>query len=346
MNNTKKEIQQYLLSKEENFSKPVKRRKQQSKKRFPSHLEEFATYLEKSGYSEAGLLIRKRRVMMFFRELEKISNLKINCLEDCKGITETCLKKYETHLEYRYSLKEISARTVYGYISYVKLFLDYLYMRNIINFEYIIPRKFIVPPTRSNDFVDAKSIMTLFDSVLNRKSEIKYRNIAILLIILDTGCRPVEISSIKLNDLNLTEKTIIVYSFKSGQRKLTLTDGKIIPYLKMYLQIRKDFDSTSDYLFLNETGEGITSSSITNMIFKENLKAFGKGKVNAKALRHTYTTNAVENKNDLKEISAALGHKHLVSTMHYLHRSKQRLISNTLPYDPLIAALKEDNNAD
>ena len=80
------------------------------------------------------------------------------------------------------------------------------------------------------------------------------------------------------------------------------------------------------------------------MIWKFNKKAFGKAKINAKALRHTYATNALENLNDFEEVSKSMGHLHWISTEYYVHKSIKRLLANSLPFNPLLPLIEGDEN--
>ncbi|TXK72256.1 site-specific integrase [Paenibacillus sp. N3.4] len=102
-----------------------------------------------------------------------------------------------------------------------------------------------------------------------------------------------------------------------------------------YLEYRKNLPAMTDHLFLLETGEPMNTKAIGAQINMYNKKAFGEARFSAKSLRHTFITNALNDRNDIHQVDQTAGHKHLVSTLHYFYRSIETLLENTLPYNPV-----------
>lgn len=198
----------------------------------------------------------------------------------------------------------------------------------------------MVKPTRLNTYIDQKLILELIFGSIPAHPDSSFKSLAILLLLVDTGCRPVEASKLKVSDLNLTEKRIIFHSVKSDKRTLILSD-LVIKVFKRYIKERNNLTTDSSHLFLKNNGETTSSSYISTIISLLNKKVFGKHIVNARAIRHTYITNAIENNNEIIDVAATVGHKHWVSTLYYLHRSEKRLLSNTLKFDPLRKFMEE-----
>ncbi|WP_139193876.1 hypothetical protein [Anaerobacillus alkalidiazotrophicus] len=61
---------------------------------------------------------------------------------------------------------------------------------------------------------------------------------------------------------------------------------------------------------------------------------FGSALYPAKAFRHTYITNALQ-EYSFERVSKAIGHKEWRSTYYYYDKSNKRLLENTLHYNPL-----------
>lgn len=309
-------------------------------------IEEFAKYLKEKNYAESCLQLNKQRVTKFCKDLETISNFHLKVLEDCELIDKKALFDYEKFLLKRITSKEISEYSAYCYLKNIRLFIEFLFYKKIVPFKYSIPKSFIVKPPRSNSYIDVSNIDTLVNSIISSESDIKYRNIVVLIILLETGCRALELSNVKLSDLNLIERTMIFESVKSGKRKLVLSD-LAIKAIKKYLEYRKEINPNTQYFIVKQNGDPGDSKYISSILTLESKKAFGKPFVNPKSLRHTFVTNAFENNNDPTIISETIGHKHWVSTFYYLHRSKSRLLNNTLQYNPLSEIfLKEDTDTD
>lgn len=161
------------------------------------------------------------------------------------------------------------------------------------------------------------------------------RNLTIVMLIVETGCRPIEIANLDVDDLDPIESTIKLTSKKSGVRKLRL-HHTVMEVIKKYMNMRKWFEINDQALFLLNNGKRMNSESITYLFASLNKVAFGQVLFTAKSLRHTFATNALSNNNDFDQVSKTLGHKHWISTMHYFHRSIKRLLNSSLPYDPTL----------
>ncbi|MFT4416030.1 tyrosine-type recombinase/integrase [Fredinandcohnia humi] len=291
----------------------------------------FKEYLELSNYS--AVIDHVIRVQLFIKILNS-NGRKFQVLNDYKRFNQTDITEYENYLRMRINNGEITIPTSYVYLLSIKHFCNFLSYKNFTNIEYTIPKEFRGWSKRTNEYIDVDDIIKFILSVNANDSDIKLRNLSIILLILDTGCRPIEICNLNINDLKLSERTIIIRSKKSGQRKMSI-NPKLAKMLKSYLETREMYMPSCDSLFLRINGSRISRISITRLFTQESKKAFGRSYITAKALRHTYATNAIDNNdNRISEISASMGHKHLKSTIYYLNRNHKRLLKNTLQYNP------------
>jgi integrase/recombinase XerC len=346
MSNTIRKNETFPTNKEQGAKETIKTKKKRTIKSIqPEYIVTFGEHLLQRNYSISTIKPHLTRAKQFHNYYSKSNNIDIKSLEDFKALKRTDIVEYEDFLTYRVMKKEIKAETAYSCIKNIRLFLQFLLKEKIIDFTYSIPKKFIVSPTRLNIYIPKELLLELIICAESDNSNPKYRSLAILSILIATGCRPVEVSNLKLSDLNLTEKKITLYSVKSGKYTLLLNDF-VIKALKRYIKNRNLIETKSNHLFINIDGEPIPASYISIIIYGLNKKAFGTALVNARSIRHTYITNAIENNNEFKEISASVGHKHWESTLYYLHRSKKRLLLNTLDFNPIMNILEEDKYAD
>jgi site-specific recombinase XerD len=310
------------------------------KKTHPRIIDAYGEFLLQMNYSVSTINSHLPRAKEFINFYSEIYEIDVQLLDDFKVLTITEIIKYENYLLDRVNSKEIKDETAYSCIKNIRLFLEFLNYKKITSFNYKIPKKFIVNPKPLNAYIPSQLILELLQCAIADKSTPQYRSLAILSLIVDTGCRPVEVSNIKLHDLKLSERKITLHSEKSGKYTLLLDDF-VIKVLKKYISNRKKVTTKSNHLFIKLNGEPISTTHISSIIYGLNLKAFGTTLINARAIRHTHITNAIDNNNDFKEISAAVGHKHWVSTLHYLHRSEKRLLANTLNFNPIMDILEE-----
>jgi integrase/recombinase XerC len=310
-------------------------------------IDDFETFLLQLNYSETTVSVHKRRAKKICNIIQEISGILLSSLSDCENISCEMITKYEQYLNDQIKRNNLKPYSAYCDLKTVRLFLKFLYFNKVIAYKYKIPKEMISPVNRSNLYIDTTTIIQLAENIASRKKlVIKYRNLALFLLIVETGCRPVEVSSILITDVKFTEKTIRLNSVKSGTRTVKL-NNYVLGVLKEYFYLRNKLNSKCEYFFLKNNGSKTNSTYISSLLNLENKNAFGNVNINARGLRHTYITNAIDNNNDIVNISATIGHKHWASTMHYLHRDKKRLLKNTLPHSPIHESLikGDDQNA-
>jgi integrase/recombinase XerC len=313
----------------------IQKEKKHSGAEFPIYIEEFAEFLRQLRYSETTIESHKIKGRKLCKQLEEFGEVKFNSISDFEQITIDLIGKYEQYLKDMIKKGKYEPSSVHAFMKTVRLFLKFLLIKKVISIKYVIPKPFVASVNRANYYIETKTIIQLAESILTNKDEfVSSRNLALLLLFVETGCRPIEACSLLISDISFTEKTISLNSVKSGRRKIKL-DDYVLNIFKKYNKLRNHRNPKCDHFFLKNDGSEPNRKYLTNLLFVENKKAFGKNLVHARALRHTYVTNAIDNNNDFSEVSVTMGHKHWVSTMYYLHRDKNRLLKNTLPYNPI-----------
>lgn len=228
----------------------------------------------------------------------------------------------------------LEINSLYNYLIHIRKFVNYLNMMGVIDFKYVIPDRFYTKIKRRNSYVTTADRERLLDVIFSSNKKTQLRDLCIVLLLIVTGCRSSEICSLRIEDVHKTEHTINIYSKKSSSRTLDIPPY-IMEYLAHYIEKERKFDFPHHSLFLSTTGTVMSSNNIGNVVHTYNKLAFNEKKFSSVDLRHTFITDALDNKNDLDQVADAAGHKHWRSTMHYLHRSHQRLLDNTLPFSPL-----------
>lgn len=232
------------------------------------------------------------------------------------------IHQFEMHLTKEVNLEKIATSTAYSYLKAVRLFFCFLSEENQISFRYQIPKRLIQNGKRSNEYVSIQDVLLIIENIFEISKNI-LRDISIFLIILETGCRPIEIQNLNIDDIYFHEKLIVLKCKKSNQRTLTLTDTTL-SFIKQYLQIRENYlpQHNSKALFLTAFGTGtqIRSEHITHLFRKYNLKVFNEIRFTPKTLRHTFITNALNHNINIGQVKESVGHKHLISTHYYFYR--------------------------
>jgi integrase/recombinase XerD len=139
------------------------------------------------------------------------------------------------------------------------------------------------------------------------------------------GLRRIEALNLQLQDFDARRKLLEVRTAKTGKvRALPLSDRQttaILNYLKYERPAAKEGYETQ--LLLGRKGghaQALLGAQLKLWQDYTGLSAL----LGWHVLRHTIATQLVERGMPLEQVSRFLGHKHLVSTSHYLHYQKQQ----------------------
>ena len=235
--------------------------------------------------------------LSFFKNLER---------SDIKDIQRRDIAAYVEH-EQEKGLKVNSVRnhlhTVYAYLRYLVendvLPADILQKKIRIKLPEVLPKA--IPAE------DLKQILSVITGVRDR---------ALILLLLHTGMRIGELLGVKMADIVLSERKILLYL---GEKNL---HGRTVFYstaaeqaLKKWLATR---DTTSEYLFYGYAGKPLCYV-MAWIIMKDALQKAGlEGKgYSLHSLRHTFATNMLNAGLRLEVLQQLLGHLTIDITLRY-----------------------------
>lgn len=149
------------------------------------------------------------------------------------------------------------------------------------------------------------------------------RNKAIFELLYATGIRVSELSSIKLEDIDLVQRMLRVKG-KGGKERIVPFGKKAQEAIKEYLK-EIPFENVVN-LFLNKNGTRLSSRSIHRIVIKYTIKILNCKDISPHSFRHTFATHLLEKGADLRFIQELLGHSSLSTTQIYTHIEIQKLI--------------------
>lgn len=158
-----------------------------------------------------------------------------------------------------------------------------------------------------------------------------------------TGLRVGELVSVKVSDIDLGSRVILVVGKGNKERRVTYGDychDALKLYLSDgYLKLNK---TGSAYLFLNNNGEVITERGIRYILDRVIKKTSLNKSISPHVLRHSFATHLLNEGCDLLTVQKLLGHESISATQIYTHVTTDRL--KEVYYNSFPRAIKKDNN--
>ena len=184
---------------------------------------------------------------------------------------------------------------------------------------------------RLPDILTVNEVDKLLDIPLHTKED--YRDKAILEVLYATGIRISELTNLKMQDVDFTNKVVRVFG-KGSKERIVPINKYALKYLGMYLDIRGSFlkGKLTDYIFLNSKGEAISRESFGLELNKIVKKQGLNKRVTPHMLRHSFATHMLNQGADLRSIQELLGHSDISTTTIYTHVSNEKVKNDYLKY--------------
>lgn len=262
-------------------------------------------------------------------------DLLLDYLND-KGVDFKLVKLAELQ-DFMVRLSELglSARSQARVASGIKSFYTFLLYNDIIEHN---PTELLELPKIGKHLPEVLSldeIERMEDAIDLSKNE-GQRNLAIIEMLYGSGLRVSELINVKLSNINIDKKYILIEGKGSKQRLVPLSDESL-KQLNYWLIDRNKLDikpKCEDYLFLNRYGRPLTRVMILVIIKDLAAKAGIKKTVSPHTLRHSFATHLLEGGANLRVIQMMLGHEDLATTEIYTHLNLQYLREEVLNHHP------------
>jgi integrase/recombinase XerD len=152
------------------------------------------------------------------------------------------------------------------------------------------------------------------------------RNLALLELLFATGMRVGEVSSVNINDFFTTEGILKIHGKGGRERLAFIVDEETLRFQREHLETRMKIETESSALFLNATGNRLSTQGIAKIIAQLREDGGINRHVTPHMLRHTIATLLLRNGVDIRVVQEFLGHASIATTQRYTHVSKEHMI--------------------
>ena len=173
------------------------------------------------------------------------------------------------------------------------------------------------------------------------RTSLGQRDRLILEMLYATGLRVGELVNVKISDIDLSRKIILVLG--KGNKEREVTYGEYCDeILRLYLSdgYKKLNKSNELYLFLNNNGSQITERGVRYVLDQIIKKTSLNKSISPHVLRHSFATHLLNEGCDLLTVQKLLGHESISATQIYTHVSTDRL--KEVYYSSFPRAKKDD----
>lgn len=152
---------------------------------------------------------------------------------------------------------------------------------------------------------------------VDRRSFISYRNYCCMLLMLDTGIRPSELTKLHKSDVH--DGFIVVRGAISKDREKRLLPISLETAKELHKYVYKWGHWGGDILFPNQNGDYLTTHGLYQALRKmAKRKGLDPKKVTPYAFRHTFALNYLKGGGDVLTLQRILGHSSLEMTRRYV----------------------------
>ncbi len=204
--------------------------------------------------------------------------------------------------------KQISSITINTYARMIKAFFSLLVQDQILTTNPLV----LVPSPKKTKTIPKIYMEDDLIAVI-RTAEKNTRDMAVLLLFLDSGIRLKELSSASLGNLDTKSGSVKVLG-KGGKERFAYFSQATAGYLDRYINELRPVGQPDEPIFLLETGHALTARGIQSLLLRLGKKAGISERLSPHKLRHTWATLSLKNGGNLEYIRKLLGHTDIKTT--------------------------------
>ena len=245
-------------------------------------------------------------------------------------ISKDMLEDYVAMLHREFKPKTVkrkiaSLKALFHYLEYEEILMVNPFDRMRVKFRepVILPKTiplFAVETFLTKMYQDYTATETAY-----RKQTI-LRELAVIELLFATGMRISELCALKPADVDLQDRTILIYGKGAKERRIQIGSEAVVEILKTYCDEYREVMQKGGFFFVNQLGTPVSDQTIRRMINRYVKRAGIELHITPHMFRHTFATCLMEADVDIRYIQEMLGHSSIHITEIYTHvtMAKQR----------------------
>ncbi|BAP62112.1 tyrosine-type recombinase/integrase [Methanococcus maripaludis] len=220
-----------------------------------------------------------------------------------------------------YNNKKCSKNTKLTYLTCLNVFYTYCIDNNYISNNPVLKyRKSLKKSKKERVYLTEKQQ----EMVYSRLADIEYRILYVFLV--QTGLRRSELINLKFIDVELDDRIIHVHGGKGDKYRFVPISDELYISLKRWNYERALRYPLDDTYFITRRGKRYNERTLDSFIhYIDRAVPNLNVRVTPHILRHTFATNCINKKMDLKTLSLIMGHEDIGTTSIYLHKNKEQI---------------------
>ena len=165
---------------------------------------------------------------------------------------------------------------------------------------------------------------TLAETVYRKQTVL--REMVVIELLFATGMRISELCALKPADVDLQDRTILIYGKGAKERRIQIGSEAVLEILKTYCNEYREVMQKGEHFLVNQSGMPVSDQAIRRMINRYAKSAEVELHITPHMFRHTFATSLMEADVDIRYIQEMLGHSSIHITEIYTHvtMAKQR----------------------
>lgn len=265
-----------------------------------------------------------------------------------RGFSKRTIKSYFSHNQ-RFldfvgkSAKEVNSQDIKNYLLYLKSKkYSNTSLNNVISalkfyYRQVLKRRlfFDIKRPKKEKFLPVILSKVEIIKIINSTKNLKHK--LLLSLLYGSGLRVSEVVRLKISDINISSKSVLVKAGKGQKDRYTLLSQNSIELLEVYLQKKSPCQGgfrglNKDYLFTGIKNH-LSQRSAQKIFSQALLAASVQKKATCHSLRHSFATHLLESGVDVRYIQKLLGHNSIKTTEIYLKVANNFLQNIKSPLD-------------